>query len=167
MPERSDTMKKKDTQSMLKDSIFRDEQPILTFSIVQRVYSMLKGSMFGNDLAMLEGSMFGNDLAMLEFLYDPESAWFIRKTWLSEADLLQLTNEYWQMLASMQHDMGTAISQPEIELFPGPTAIFPPDLSSTRIESDFCSSIVTVQRMSPLRLFKIRWNLEPLISPSL
>ncbi len=49
-----------------------------------------------------------------------------------------------------------------------PTAIytFPSDLSSTRIESDFCSSIVTVQRMSPLRLFKIRWNLEPIIFPS-
>lgn len=47
-----------------------------------------------------------------------------------------------------------------------PTATFPTDLSSTRIESDFCSSIVTVQRMSPLRLFKIRWNLEPIIFPS-
>ena len=42
------------------------------------------------------------------------------------------------------------------ELFQDPTAMFPPDLSSTRIESDFCSSIVTVQRISPLRLFKIR-----------
>lgn len=44
---------------------------------------------------------------------------------------------------------------------------FPPDLSSTRIESDFCSSIVTVQRMSPLRLFKIRQHLGPIILPCL
>ena len=47
-----------------------------------------------------------------------------------------------------------------------PTATSPPDLSSTRIESDFCSSIVTVQRMSPLRLFKIRWSLESIIFPN-
>ena len=104
--------------------------------------------------------------ACLELLHDPESAWCSMSTDL-EADLLQLTNEYWQMLASMQHDMEPAISQPENELFPGPPAIFPPDLYSTQIESDFCSSIVTVQRMPPLRLFKIRWNLESLISPSL
>ena len=44
---------------------------------------------------------------------------------------------------------------------------FPPDLSSTRIESDFCSSIIAVQRISPLRLFKIRQNLEPITFPSL
>ena len=38
-------------------------------------------------------------------------------------------------------------------------ADFPPDLSSTQIESGFCSSIITVLLISLLRLYKIRWNL--------
>ena len=46
-----------------------------------------------------------------------------------------------------------------------PTDTFPPELSSTRIESDFYSSITTVQRMSPLRLFKIRLHWGPIILP--
>lgn len=50
--------------------------------------------------------------------------------------------------------------------YQSPEAKVPPDRSSTRIESDFCSSIITVQRISPLRLFKIRWSLMPIIFPS-
>ncbi|KAM0801005.1 hypothetical protein BDR22DRAFT_224762 [Usnea florida] len=53
------------------------------------------------------------------------------------------------------------------KLYQSPEAKVPPDRSSTRNESDFCSSITTVQRMSPLRLFKIRWNLVPIIFPNL
>ena len=53
------------------------------------------------------------------------------------------------------------------KLYQSPEAKVPPDRSSTRDESDFCSSITTVQRMSPLRLFKIRWNLVPIIFPNL
>ena len=52
------------------------------------------------------------------------------------------------------------------KLYQSPEAKVPPDRSSTRIESDFCSFITTVQRISPLRLFKIRWSLMPIIFPS-
>ena len=53
------------------------------------------------------------------------------------------------------------------KLYQSPEAKVPPDRSSTRIESDFYSSITTVQRVSPLRLFKIRWKMVPIISPNL
>ena len=87
----------------------------------------------------------------------------------SVARVLVFKEELRQIYELMAYDL--ALLQPENEwlwhgLFQSPTAKYSPDLSSTRIESDFCSSIVTVQRMSPLRLFKIRWNLKPIIFPS-
>ena len=71
-----------------------------------------------------------------------------------------LRPDYWT------HDPYSNLDRHLAVFFPRPEAKVPPDLSSTRIQSDFCRSIITALRNAPLGLFESRWNLMPIILPS-